>query len=193
MMCQGASILRGIDIDAAIAHLQSANKKSVPGTKDKFISRMFKTEYDLAHSIKIMMDLKKMSDYDLRIESPYISIYTNDAKSVSLLEKKYEDQIRYISKPASPGVLEIDTIIMPKLQDYDYKITLAASRQEHSAFVEWAESNGKIRITKSCKRDLLRPKSWGGTHFYVKGDNTLLMAKMHLSGCIGKIQRIVKQ
>ena len=192
-MCQGGSLLRSGDYNSAIQLLGQANKNAVPGSKGKYISRNFKTQDEIETSIKFFNDLKKMQDIDLRIESPYVSVYTNDIKHIVLLEKKYPTELRYISKPANPDSLSIDTVIMPKLQEFDYKITVAATRQEHSAFVEWAEKNAKIRITKSCKRELLRSRSWGGTHFYVAGDNNLLIAKMHLGGCIGKIQRIVKQ
>jgi hypothetical protein len=153
---------------------------------------MFKSLEDVDLSIRLVTDLKKMQDIDLRIETPFISIYTNEPKHLSLLEKKYLEHIRYISKPLEPNTLDIDTVIMPKLKEFDYKITLAATKQEHGAFIEWAEKSPKLRITNSCKRELLRSRSWGGTHFYVAGDNNLLMAKMHLGGCIGKIQRIAK-
>jgi hypothetical protein len=48
-------------------------------------------------------------------------------------------------------------------------------------------------MTKSCKTALGKNKSWGGTHFYVSGENNLLMAKMHLGGSILKIERIIKE
>jgi len=191
-MCLGGSLLRGGDYDNALANLKSIDWKAGHGTKSKYLSRMFKNAYDVNHSIKLISDLKKMQDFDLRIETPYISVYTNNIKNINFLEKKYYDQIRYICKPDAPDSLEADVVIMPKLKGFDYKITLAATRQEHSAFVAWAENNPKIRITKSAKRELLRSRSWGGTHFYVVGENNLLMAKMHLSTSIGKIQRIAK-
>jgi hypothetical protein len=37
-----------------------------------------------------------------------------------------------------------------------------------------------------------KSRSWGGTHFYITGDNNLLMAKMHLAGAISKVERIIK-
>jgi hypothetical protein len=70
---------------------------------------------------------------------------------------------------------------------------MGSTKQEYSTFVEWAEKHPKIKLTKSCIRDLNKNRSWGGTHFYVTGDNNLLMAKMHLGGTISKVQRIIRQ
>jgi hypothetical protein len=111
---------------------------------------------------------------------------------IKKFEKKYPDTIKFISKPAENSVLTSDTIIMNKM-NFDYRITMGATKQEYSTFVEWAENNAKIKLTKSCTRDLNRNKSWGGTHFYVTGDNNLLMTKMHLGGTISKVQRIIHQ
>ena len=87
--------------------------------------------------------------------------------------------------------LEENTIILPKI-NYDFKITLSKTDREHSAFVDWAEKNTKVKLTKTCKRELLRDRSWGGTYFYVTGENNLLLTKMHLGGSINKVERIIK-
>jgi hypothetical protein len=127
------------------------------------------------------------------VETPWISIYTNDRKIVNALAKLDETKVKYISTPPKDIVLDANMVIMSK-RDFDYKITMGKSMQNHTTFVEWAESQaGKIQLTKSCKRDLLQDSSWGGNHFYITGDNVLLMAQMHLGGSISKIERITRQ
>jgi hypothetical protein len=130
-----------------------------------------------------------MEDYDIRVETPWVSIYTNNINDINYLIKLDEDNVKYVSSPDSS--LEVGTIVMPKMP-FDYRITLGKTTKSHSEFIEWASAMNKLRLTKSCIRALERPRSWGGTHFYVKGDNVLLMAKMHLGGSISKIERIVK-
>jgi hypothetical protein len=76
--------------------------------------------------------------------------------------------------------------------NYDFKVTLGKTIKEYSAFIEWAETNKKLKLTKSCKSALNSNRSWGGTHFYVTGEKNLLLAKMHLGGSINKVERIVK-
>ena len=80
---------------------------------------------------------------------------------------------------------------MPKM-NFEFRVTLGKTTHENSAFVQWLEGNKKCRLTKSAKKDLLKTNSWGGKHFYITGDNNLLMAKMHLGGSISKVERIIK-
>jgi len=182
LVTQTASLFRGGDFSHTLALLEKGDPHSV----------RVRSDHELTEGKLLCNTLSDFSDLELRVESPWISIYLNDEKYVNKLVKKFADNIKYVSKPANPGILTTDTVVMPKM-DYDYRVTLAATKQEHSAFLQWAESNAKLKITKSCKRELLRNRSWGGTHFYITGDNNLLMAKMHLGGCIAKIQRIIKE
>jgi len=186
LVCTASSLLRGGDIDGALKELATYEDA------DSIRNIRIRNTYDVTYGKSLCLTLKKMYDYEVRVESPTLSIYTNTLADVNKLIKLYEPHIKYVSKPPASNLLTGDTILMPKM-DYDYKVTMAATKAENPAFVQWAEQNSKIKMTKSCKRDLLKSRSWGGTHFYVTGDNNLLMAKMHLGGCISKIQRIIKQ
>lgn len=189
LVCPTASLLRGADFDGALKELELWQ----PGDRTtwNWQSRI-KTPTDYEYCKSLTKDLKKLKDFEIRIEQPQVNIYTNNEKDVAFLEKKYDYSIKYISKPPKAGILEEGIIVMPKM-NYGYKITMGATRQEYSAFINWAENNAKVKLTNSCIRDLSKSRSWGGTHFYVTGDNNLLMAKMHLGGTISKIQRIVQR
>jgi GTP cyclohydrolase III len=76
--------------------------------------------------------------------------------------------------------------------NFDYKVTLGKTASENTAFIDWATASHKVRLTKSCMRDLKKIRSWGGTHFFISGDNNLLLAKMHLGGSISKVEKIIK-
>jgi hypothetical protein len=130
-----------------------------------------------------------MENVEVRVENPWISIYTNRESDLNKIAKLGQDSVKYISKPSVD--LEEGTVLMPKM-DYDFRVTLGKTTHEHSAFIEWAESNSKIKLTKGCIKDLEKPRSWGGKHFYVKGDKNLMVAKMHLEGSVSKVERIVK-
>ena len=191
LVTSAASYFRGGDIDNT---LQELNEIDVNGNNIMhWRVRIKDPEITLSVCKALCNDLKKMTDLEIRVENPFLSIYTNNLKDVSTLEKHFEDHIKYISKPATPDSLSEDTIVMPKLTNYDFKVTVAATKADHASFINWASNNSKIRITKSCVRDLSRTRSWGGTHFYVVGEKNLLVAKMHLGGAIAKIQRIVKE
>jgi hypothetical protein len=132
-----------------------------------------------------------MSDFDVRVESPWLTIYTNNKADIDSLKKIEPEQVKYISQPDKNVVLEQGVVLMTKT-NYDFKVTLGKTIKEHSSFISWAETNKKLKLTKSCITALNSNRSWGGTHFYVTGENNLLLAKMHLGGSINKIERIVK-
>jgi hypothetical protein len=189
LVCPGATLVRGGDFDNALKELSKLGQ--YPKHHSHWANRI-KTVEDLEYSKTLCTDLKKLQDFEIRIENPSVNIYTNNLKDVNFLAKKYSDNIRYISKPADGSVLTKDTIVMTKM-DYDFRVTMGATKQEYSTFIDWAEGNAKIKLTKSCKRDLARARSWGGTHFYVTGDNNLLLVKMHLGSTLSKVERIIKQ
>jgi len=151
-----------------------------------------KNKDDTGYGIKLATELMHESAIDVRVESPWISIYTNNQSLIKKLVKINPDHVKYVCEPETGANLQEGTIIMPKM-DYDYRVTLGKTVQEHSAFIAWADTNKKCKLTKSCIRELQRPRSWGGTHFYITGDNNLLLAKMHLGGSISKVERIVKK
>lgn len=160
--------------------------------KDSEFLNWFKDSDDLAYAVKLDTLLKKHTSTDVRVESPWLSIYTNDKKVVDAIAKIDKDHVKYISQPPTGTELEVGTIIMKK-RDYDYRITLGHTNQMHDAFVSWADVNSnKVMLTKGCRKHLLQDRSWGGTHLYITGDNALLMAKMQLSGSISKIDKIIK-
>lgn len=193
LTCAGSSLFRHNDLDSVY---KSLTEISLPGQPRQsqfggYRSAGISTPSELTYALQLHKALSKMSDIDIRVESPWLSIYSNNLADINTLAKIDNTHVKYISKPPDNTILDSGTVIMPKM-NYDFRITLGKTTQEHSAFIQWAESNKKLRLTKSCIRDLEKPRSWGGTHFYVTGDNNLLMAKMHLGGSISKVERIVK-
>jgi len=190
LVCSGASLFRNGNIEDVLEQLKTAelvdNKKYNP-----YKINSIKTQTDLVYAIELASMLSNRTDIDIRVESPWVSIYTNDKKLINNLAKIDKTCVKYISEPSANGTLASGTVVMPKM-NYDYRITLGKTNQPNHSFIEWAEKSAKCKLTKSCIRDLQKPRSWGGTHLYVTGDNNLLMIKMHLGGNISKIERIVK-
>jgi len=191
LVCAGSSWFRSGDSETILNHLRKVTIDT--GQSRNVWQRVstIKSQEDLEYAVQLANALSKMQDIDLRVESPWISIYTNNKSHVDLLTKLDQSKVKYICKPDKGTVLEENTVIMPKI-NYDFRVTLGKTSQPNLGFITWATANKKCRLTKSCIRDLEKARSWGGTHFYITGDNNLLMAKMHLSGTIAKIERIVK-
>jgi hypothetical protein len=135
--------------------------------------------------------LSRLSGLEIRVESPWISLYSNNKTDIDNIAKIDKSRVKYISQPADTVSLDAGTVLMPKM-NYDYRVTLGKTTQPNYPFIEWAENSTKCKLTKSCIRDLTKTRSWGGTHFYITGDNNLLLAKMHLGGSISKVERIIK-
>lgn len=186
LICATASVFRSGDMDSALAQI----KKIIINSPGMYSKQRF-TQYDVDSALALHSALSKMPDIEIRIESPWISVYTNSMAYIDQLKALDEKAVKYISMPPTGSSLDIGTIIMPKI-DYEYRVTIGKTTSEHSTFVQWAENSDKLKLTKSCKKDLLKQRSWGGTYFYINGDKTLLMAKMHLGGSIAKIERIIK-
>jgi hypothetical protein len=180
----GAQLFRN-GLDQTLDHLTKVDLKKISR------SCPIKTQENLDYAFRLHNSLSSMTDFDVRVESPWISIYTNSKKDVDILAKLDPVNVKYICVPPKNSSLTNNTVIMPKM-NFDYRVTLGKTVQENTAFIAWASTNKKCKLTKSCVRDLGKTRSWGGTHFYITGDNNLLMARMHLAGSISKVERIIK-
>lgn len=186
LICAGASLFRSGDMTATLDQLKRID---VNKYQDQW-SRSIKTREELEYCFELQAQLKKLKNIDVRVESPWISVYSNSKADIDAIAKVNENNVKYISAPSS-STLENGTILLPKI-NFEFKVTLGKTTSEHSAFIGWAESNDKVKLTKTCKRDLTKDRSWGGTYFYITGDKNLLLAKMHLGGSINKVERIIK-
>lgn len=195
LVCAGAGWFRNKNWDLAEERLRcvdlSKNSSQYPNYT-RYTGTSIKTKEDLDYAINLLAELRKLDDIDLRVESPWISLYTNTEANINKITSIDESRIKYVSSPSADISLEVGTIILPKV-DFEYKVTMGRTLQEYSTFVNWADTSTKLKLTKTCRKQLSSNASWGGSYFYVTGDKNLMLAKMHLGGTISKIERIVKK
>jgi len=189
LVCAGAGVFRSGDITAAAESLSKIDLSKV-GSYHKY-SNNIRTQDDLDYAFALQKKISKMIDYEIRVENPWITLYSNNIKDIQDLAKIDDNHVKYICQPPANTALIEGTIILPKVP-FEFKVTVGKTTQNYSAFIDWAKTNSKIKLTKGCTRDLNKDRSWGGTYFYITGNNMLLMAKMHLGGSINKIERIIK-
>jgi hypothetical protein len=186
LVSSGAPLLRnGNDLDETLKIIETYDLNN-----NKTYIR-FKSKDALDYCKSLVKCIKNLKDYEIRVESPLISFYTNNKSDLDQLARLDESMVKYISVPPKDGIVS-GTVIMPKI-DYEFKVTMGKTRQEHTDFILWAEKDNRVKLTKSCRRDLTKITSWGGTHFYINGEKNLLVARMMLGGSIGKVEKIVKQ
>jgi hypothetical protein len=186
LVSSGAPLLRnGNDLDETLKIIETYDLNN-----NKTYIR-FKSKDALDYCKSLVKCIKNLKDYEIRVESPLISFYTNNKSDLDQLARLDESMVKYISVPPKDGIVS-GTVIMPKI-DYEFKVTMGKTRREHTDFILWAEKDTRVKLTKSCRRDLTKITSWGGTHFYINGEKNLLVARMMLGGSIGKVEKIVKQ
>ena len=194
LVCAGAGWFRNKDWDHAASMLSKVdlvkNSASNP-SYTRYNSISIKTKEDLDYALDLLKVLRTLEDTDIRIESPWISLYTNTEKNIDKITKLDASRIKYISVPDKDSNLEVGTIILPKV-DFEYRVTMGRTTQDYITFINWADASSKLKLTKTCRKQLSSPASWGGSYFYVTGDKNLMMTKMHLGGTIAKIERVAK-
>lgn len=188
LLSKAASWFRGND------HLTNVKKglATADASPSSWVRKL--TSADKSYVLKLLAAMTPMTDYSIRIESPYINFYTNNDSDVEKLAKIDSDHVKYVCLPApgSESLLD-DKKVLVKNLDYAYKINMSRTRSNHSNFVTWcADKTDRIRLTKTAKRNLSRDGAWGGYYFYVRDDKTLTMVKMFLGEGIGNIESVVK-
>lgn len=187
LVCAGSAWFRNNNLEYASKRIHGVDLS----TPVKEWQYGIKTQEDLEYAHSVLNALMHLENYTLRIESVWLSMYSNSLRDIMTLANINKEKVKYICQPEEYGKLQQNTVVMPKIR-HDFKVTLSKTTSNHLSFIEWAENNPKLKLTKTCIRDLSKNRSWGGSYFYVTGDKNLLMAKMHLGGCISKIERIIK-
>lgn len=194
LICAGAHHFRSGDLDVALERLRSEDI-ATNNSNSKLLHRSntIRTVSDMNYALAVQSTLKACSNIEIRVETPWISVYTNDKSHIDNLISINEGNVKYVSIPPIGTILTAGTIVMSK-RDYDYRVTLAKTKQVNDSFVAWSDANStKVKLTPRCRQDLLKPKSWGGTYFYITGDKALTMAKLLLNDSIARIERITKK
>lgn len=158
---------------------------------DKLSQKWFKGEEKFCK--KLLDVLHSMDEFQIRVETPCASIYTNSTHFVEKLASIDSSKVKYVSVP-DPNIQEIlgNNNVVLKTLDFNFRVNLGQTKQNFSNFVEWAESNPKLKLPKRCKRELTKNWSNGGSYFYVKDEKVLTMVKMFLGRTITKIETVVK-
>lgn len=186
LVSPGSTFFRGGDLTASLALLSELVETA------QLLRTKIKTHENLQYCLDVAKTLLLSNDYEIRVEYPLLTVYSNSKSTIDALVAIDESCVKYISVPPAGGNLVEGVVIMPKI-DFEFKVTLGSSKQDNSTFVTWADNNSKVKLTNSARRDLGKNVSWGGAHFYVTGDNNLLMSRMMLGGCINKVEKIVKK
>jgi hypothetical protein len=182
---KSASWFRGNDLD----HVASRLLNISPAV---YWEKELSTQ-DRDYAEKLVSIMRQCNNYELRIESPLLSFYTNTEADIKKLSKIDITKVKYVVMPDATTSSSLDEhkVIVKRL-DFGYKVSMGRTTQDFTSFVNWCNGNPKIRMPKRVKHDLSKAYSWGGGHFYVKDEKTLLMVKMFVGSWINKVEQVVK-
>ena len=187
VVCVFSSLFRGKNLQFAekkLEEFKATGKFPVWGKKA--------TVDDVNYAKQLCKFLSNITDYDVRVESPFISFYSNNFADIKAITDISVDAVKYVSKPETQEPLEKNTVYVKKLE-YDYKVTLGKTNQNYTNFINWAKSNAnKVRLPGRCIYDLSNDFSWGGSYFYVKDEKSLTMVKMFIGSNISRIDHVIK-
>jgi len=186
IICPVAAWFRGNNTD----HADQMLKKYALDDLPKYQCLNIKNPTDYLYSVEVLNLLKSFSDYDLRIEQPLLSFYTNHLDSAVTMANLDVSRTKYMCGPPDNVVINTGEIILKRVP-FTYKVTLGKTKKNYSNFVDWSAKINKIKMTKTCKTNLCKDRSRGGFYFYVKDDATMSMVKMFVNSDILRIDKII--
>ena len=182
----GVHVFRGGNLDGAFKKLSALTVQS--SDPNFYYSNAVKTQDDLNYLFDVYSTFSRMTDFTVRVETPWLSVYTNDEADIISLKLINKNRVKAIYKPK----INLSDGEVVSTLPYDYKVSIKAKQDTQHAFIEWAKQFDTIRLPNSCVDILTNGRNWHvESYFYVKGDKTLTMAQLHLGGVIKKIERIV--
>jgi len=192
LVCPVASWFRGVNLDFAKEKLLLIDSKKLP--LDTPLWSKLKTQQDLDYCLQLESVLSKRTGFDIRVEHPLLSFYSNNFNDIVTLSNVDVNRTKYVSQPgtALQPKLEKNTVYLPKI-NYGFRVTMGRTRHSYASFIAWTENNTKVKMTNAAIRDLGRDRSWGGCYFYVKDEKCLTMVKMFLGSEIGRIDRVINE
>lgn len=166
-----------------------------------------KRELDEADSdqLELYRNLRKTiktgTEFKMRVESPYISIYCQDLGKIQDLIKNDPKlnvkEIHIPKNPAAEEVLERGEIIVKNI-DYEYKITLRGNFNIDAATAKsmlvYLENFGdQVMMPRSCRAVLDGTKSWfSPVYFYANDDSILTFLNLMSPGSVISFHKLVK-
>lgn len=145
---------------------------------------------DFEHVKKVINHLKKIENYSLRVEHPWLSIYSNSRQDLLALANIDKAYIKYFYEPSVD--LMPNQIVMHDMP-YHFKVTVGIGNNNLSSFIDWAKDNENFRIPRWSREQLSRDRRYVQSYFYAKDQSNLLLAKIHLGSSIHKIETIVNK
>lgn len=151
--------------------------------------RVTRTDFDTCKEVYKI--LKKEKDYQLRIETNCINVYSNNEVFIDKVIASVNGQVYYVSKPASDKVRDYllaskFKIISNSKPEFKYKVTINPLRDNTESFMDWGnQMTGKIRL-------LSAPKYSEG-YFYALDSKVVTLCRLFLGSKIRRVDELIHE
>ena len=143
-------------------------------------------------------------DYNLRIESSFFDVYTNDSKFYNSVSNRFAGMLRHRFEPdaATAELLNenknyISVKKLPK-ERYNYRVYLlphkmAKDREGKQKYVNWLKAQSpRITCTPAIEKWFVATDwNWDRRYVLVEDESMLLMMKLRNADVVGKIYNFV--
>ena len=149
---------------------------------------------DFLTAQKLFHEFTNFDNCKLRVENPWLSVYSNDIKWLKNLTSKVGDSCQEFWEPNSKNIklLESNTIISYSIKDYKYKVTLGSKTCPN--FINWIDSNrDKIKIGNKTYEAINDNCYTKGLYFYVRDEKVLNLINLIIGPAAQRIDKIVYQ
>jgi hypothetical protein len=143
-------------------------------------------------------------DYNLRIESSFFDVYTNDSKFYNSVSNRFAGMLRHRFEPdaATAELLNenknyISVKKLPK-ERYNYRVYLlphkmAKDREGKQKYINWLKAQSpRITCTPAIEKWFVATDwNWDRRYVLVEDESMLLMMKLRNADVVGKIYNFV--
>lgn len=142
--------------------------------------------------------------YNLRIESSILDVYTNDKVLYEEISNKLLDYLRHRNEPNESNIDILNTdqhyITVDKLPKgrYNYRVYLLphkmnGDREAKQKYVDWLKRNDpKITCTPAIENWFIKTDwNWDRRYVLVEDEQTLLMLKLRNAEVVGRIYNFI--
>lgn len=154
-------------------------------------------------ALTAILDQFTRSDYDLRIETDIIDVYTNQEIVFNTLTASLTDNIRFAQKPDDPSgktLSDKKTILVKKYPQDRFKMRVYLKPHkmddpnEKLKYLSWLKSCHGVSISQAVETWFYNTKwNWDRRYVLIDDDKTLLLLKLKNATVIGSVYNLVLQ
>lgn len=193
-----APIFRGKNFSNArnvLDRMQQDFEAGKPLFRTSYLRSTYVLPEELQNAQTLLHFLSKSTvNYKLRVDSSWLSLYSNENKFLENVMKKLGDRMFEYHRP-NPSTIELikeskNTIVVKKSIPYEYRVTLGEFT--NPSFAVWSKKNpDKIKIGKCALDEIENNGYTRGFYFYARDKKIIQLLSLMIGDSIRRIDKVV--